>query len=223
MRPDGTEHGADPARRSDRPVAARPVAVALRVADPELRARLARLLDAAPELELVAAETTARRADALLTDRPPAAGGGGAAQTPSALVLAADSAAREAALRAGARGVLPPDAEDEQLVAATIAVARGLVVRPAEVRGEAPFPPSVPLAIPDTAASTAEPIPALTPREREVLALLAAGAANKVIARRLGVSFHTAKAHVASVLAKLGASSRADAVARGIRAGLVLL
>jgi DNA-binding NarL/FixJ family response regulator len=56
-----------------------------------------------------------------------------------------------------------------------------------------------------------------------VLDLLAAGASNKVIARRLNLSFHTAKAHVASVLQKLGASSRADAVARGARAGLVLL
>jgi len=75
------------------------------------------------------------------------------------------------------------------------------------------------------AGRTAEPAPAggLTPREREVLALLAAGASNKVIARRLGMSFHTAKAHVAAVLHKLGAASRADAVARGARAGLVLL
>ena len=63
----------------------------------------------------------------------------------------------------------------------------------------------------------------LTRREREVLDLLAAGASNKVIARRLGLSFHTAKAHVAAVLQKLGAGSRADAVARGARAGLVLL
>ncbi len=56
-----------------------------------------------------------------------------------------------------------------------------------------------------------------------MLALLADGASNKVIARRLGLSFHTAKAHVAAVLQKLGAGSRADAVARGARAGLVLL
>jgi DNA-binding NarL/FixJ family response regulator len=67
------------------------------------------------------------------------------------------------------------------------------------------------------------PAGGLTPREREVLALLADGASNKVIARRLGLSFHTAKAHVAAVLQKLGAGSRADAVARGARAGLVLL
>jgi two-component system, NarL family, nitrate/nitrite response regulator NarL len=90
--------------------------------------------------------------------------------------------------------------------------------------GLIPPPPATTAAAAPVVMVAAEPAAgSLTPREREVLALLAAGAANKVIARRLGVSFHTAKAHVASVLAKLGASSRADAVARGVRAGLVLL
>jgi DNA-binding NarL/FixJ family response regulator len=56
-----------------------------------------------------------------------------------------------------------------------------------------------------------------------VLDLLAAGASNKLIARQLGLSFHTVKAHVAAVLDKLGAASRADAVARGARQGLVML
>jgi DNA-binding CsgD family transcriptional regulator len=67
------------------------------------------------------------------------------------------------------------------------------------------------------------PSASLTRREREVLDLLAAGASNKLIARRLGLSFHTVKAHVAAVLDKLGAASRADAVARGARQGLVML
>ncbi|WP_431267114.1 helix-turn-helix domain-containing protein [Dankookia sp. P2] len=83
------------------------------------------------------------------------------------------------------------------------------------------LPPS---ALATLAGREAVPVEAgLTRREREVLDLLAAGASNKVIARRLNLSFHTAKAHVASVLQKLGAGSRADAVARGARAGLVLL
>jgi DNA-binding CsgD family transcriptional regulator len=64
---------------------------------------------------------------------------------------------------------------------------------------------------------------ALTPRELEVLALLAAGASNKWIARRLGISVHTAKFHVAGVLEKLSAHSRAEAVAVAARLGLVLL
>jgi DNA-binding NarL/FixJ family response regulator len=65
--------------------------------------------------------------------------------------------------------------------------------------------------------------PSLTPRESEVLALLADGASNKVIARRLEISPSTAKFHVASLLGKLGARSRLDAVAIGMRLGLVLL
>ena len=64
---------------------------------------------------------------------------------------------------------------------------------------------------------------ALTRREFEVLALMAEGASNKAIARRLGISVHTAKFHVAAILGKLGAATRTEAVALGIRRGLVLL
>ena len=64
---------------------------------------------------------------------------------------------------------------------------------------------------------------ALTARELEVLALLAEGASNKLIARRLGISAHTAKYHVASLLEKLDAVSRADAVAHAARIGVLHL
>ncbi len=64
---------------------------------------------------------------------------------------------------------------------------------------------------------------ALTPRETEVLRLIAEGASNKVIARSLGISVHTAKFHVGAVVAKLGARGRADAVARALRAGVLML
>jgi len=63
----------------------------------------------------------------------------------------------------------------------------------------------------------------LTPRELEVLAAIADGASNKMIARRLGISFHTVKFHVASILEKLDAESRAEAVAEAARRGLVML
>src|SRR5216683_2649955 len=63
----------------------------------------------------------------------------------------------------------------------------------------------------------------LTRREREVLQMLAAGLANKEIAARLAISDHTVKFHVASILGKLGASTRTEAVSAGIRRGLVLL
>ena len=63
----------------------------------------------------------------------------------------------------------------------------------------------------------------LTPREAEVLALLAEGASNKLIARRLGISVHTAKFHVAQVLDKLDAPGRAGAVAHAARRGVIHL
>ena len=62
---------------------------------------------------------------------------------------------------------------------------------------------------------------ALTAREREILELVAEGANNRVIAARLAISRHTVKFHVASILAKLGAGSRAEAVALALRAGLL--
>ena len=65
--------------------------------------------------------------------------------------------------------------------------------------------------------------PALTPREVEVLALLAEGASNKAIARRLGISVHTAKFHVGQVLDKFDATGRTDAVAHAARRGVLHL
>ena len=79
-----------------------------------------------------------------------------------------------------------------------------------------------------SAVATGEPrgeggAPALTPREREVLALLAEGASNKLIARRLGISVHTAKFHVGQVIDKLDATGRTDAVATAARIGVIHL
>jgi len=63
----------------------------------------------------------------------------------------------------------------------------------------------------------------LTPREIEVLSLLAEGASNKAIARRLGISVHTAKFHVGSLIDKLDAVGRTDAVAHAARLGVIQL
>ena len=63
----------------------------------------------------------------------------------------------------------------------------------------------------------------LTPREHDVLALMAEGASNKAIARRLGISVHTAKFHVGSILDKLDATGRTDAVAHAARRGVIEL
>jgi DNA-binding CsgD family transcriptional regulator len=74
---------------------------------------------------------------------------------------------------------------------------------------------------PTSAAATAAGL--FTPREAQVLELLAEGASNKAIARRLGISIHTAKFHVAHVLDKLDATGRADAVVHAARLGLLML
>ena len=75
----------------------------------------------------------------------------------------------------------------------------------------------------NAARATEEWTEPLTKREREVLQMLAAGLGNKEIAAKLNISDHTAKFHVGSILGKLGAASRTEAVALGIRRGLVLL
>jgi DNA-binding CsgD family transcriptional regulator len=73
----------------------------------------------------------------------------------------------------------------------------------------------------DDAAVLARSESGITPREIEVLGLLAEGLANKEIAARLGFSAHTAKFHVESILRKLSAANRAEAVKEGIRQGLI--
>jgi DNA-binding NarL/FixJ family response regulator len=69
----------------------------------------------------------------------------------------------------------------------------------------------------------APPSVELTPRELEVLGLMAEGLANKGIADRLTISEHTVKFHVTAVMAKLGAQSRTEAVTRATRVGLITL
>ncbi len=120
-----------------------------------------------------------------------------------------------AALRAGVRAILPSDTSSGQLAASIEAVTAGLVVMlPSEV--EALFPA--------TAAAVSPPLAEpLTRREREILQMLAAGLGNKEIAVRCAISEHTVKFHVASILGKLGVSSRTEAVTVGIRRGIVLL
>jgi DNA-binding NarL/FixJ family response regulator len=123
------------------------------------------------------------------------------------------------AMRAGARGVLPRDASVEEIVAALEAAAVGLATMPAELADELASGTRTPMATRERTPST-QP---LTRREIEVLGMLAEGLANKNIAARLQISEHTVKTHVASILTKLDAFSRAEAVAIGARQGLILL
>ena len=77
--------------------------------------------------------------------------------------------------------------------------------------------------LPDKSEMPVPPVEELTPRELEVLGLLAEGLANKAIAYRLDISEHTVKFHVNSILSKLGAQSRTEAVIYATRLGLILL
>jgi len=121
------------------------------------------------------------------------------------------------ALRAGVRAVLPTQVTRDQLLAALNAAMAGLVItHPSELPAWIPEPS---FASPSVSELT-EP---LTPREREVLQMLASGLVNKEIAAKLAISEHTVKFHVASILGKLGAATRTEAVSLGIRHGLVLL
>ena len=109
----------------------------------------------------------------------------------------------------GAQGVLPGDASAEQIEAAIRAVAAGLVVRPAG----APQPSFDAMPEPGSAM--------LTPREAEVLGAIGNGLSNKAVARQLGISQHTVKFHVESLMRKLGVASRAEAVHKGLRQHLI--
>jgi DNA-binding NarL/FixJ family response regulator len=118
------------------------------------------------------------------------------------------------------RAVLPRTVDSDELLAAITAVAKGYMVLPRRILA----------GLLDGESDPAERLdrsgvgpPALTPRELEVLVAMADGASNKAIARRLGISFHTAKFHVAAILAKLDADSRTEAVTKAAQSGLVML
>jgi DNA-binding NarL/FixJ family response regulator len=130
-----------------------------------------------------------------------------------ALALSPDESSAIEALSAGARGAAYRDVGADALAAALRATVLGMVVVD-EKLASAVLRPRI------AAAAPQEP---LTPRELEVLQLLAQGLSNKQIADRLGVSEHTAKFHVNAIIGKLGAQTRTEAVVQAVRLGLVLL
>jgi len=137
----------------------------------------------------------------------------------TALVILADDLQQEwaiEALRSGVRAVLPREATANEIVAAVAAAAAGLVVLHPDLMDALLPVPSTSRTLPIS------PAQALTPREIEVLSMLAEGLGNKTIARRLGISEHTVKFHVGSIFSKLNASSRTEAVTLGARQGLIL-
>ena len=132
--------------------------------------------------------------------------------SPAMIALSDDPAGLwiPATRRLGLRAVLPLHTTAQELAGAVRAVAAGLLVLHPEVLARSTAG--------DTAIASGTP---LTPREREILELMADGANNRIIASRLAISRHTVKFHVAAILAKLGAGTRTEAVALALRGGLL--
>jgi DNA-binding NarL/FixJ family response regulator len=191
-----------------------PIRVALRIADRALRARIAAACDDA-DFDIAGPGAAGGDADIVLADRP---------VTTAAPVIALAPGASAETWRCDLRAVVPADIDGATLGAVIAVVAAGLAVMARSnlsAHYDAPF--SGAWADGPERADGDEAQAALTPREREVLALLAEGASNKAIAHALAVSIHTAKFHVASLTEKLGASGRLEAVAIAIRSGLVMV
>jgi DNA-binding NarL/FixJ family response regulator len=190
---------------------------------PALRAGLQSLLSSDPSLEPVAAErvwlgSDAGRAPAVivvdfsagepeelltLSEAFPAA---------PLVLVGADPAGDGPGLSGVPVAYLPSDVDAEALAAAVHAAAAGLIAIDPVLAGAAGIHAHARNPVADDA---------LTPREREVLLLVAEGLPNKAIARELGISEHTAKFHVGSLLGKLGAASRTEAVTIATRRGLL--
>jgi len=108
-------------------------------------------------------------------------------------------------------GLLPRSVSPAQLDAALRAVAAGLLVRWSGATPSEGF------------HAARDDTPLLTPREAEILTLVGQGMSNKAVARALGISVHTVKFHLEALFAKLDATSRAEAVAKGLRGGVIEL
>jgi two-component system, NarL family, response regulator YdfI len=139
---------------------------------------------------------------------------------PAVVVLTDDTHGTWAAeaLRTGVQAILPRQAHAREIVAAIEAAAVGLVVLHRDtIESLLPMLSSAPRGLPGSSQQ------ALTPREIEVLNMLAEGLGNKAIAWRLGISEHTVKFHLGSIFTKLNAASRTEAVTLGIRQGLIMV
>lgn len=164
------------------------------------RAGLESLLESSGDIHLADSPS---QADVVLLDEPPDRLG--AAPT----VLLSDELLTSRMLRLGVHAILPREAAPEQIVAALYAASAGLIAVTLESSSSI---------VPAASESMVE---TLTPREMETLEMLAEGLSNKQIAARLSISEHTAKFHVNSILGKLDAATRTEAVMRGIRTGLL--
>jgi DNA-binding NarL/FixJ family response regulator len=181
----------------------------------ELAERVRMMLIEWPGIEIVDAEN-GRMPQVRITD-------GAEELAPNVPVLVLTEASGVmVALEAGASAVLSEHADGDILCAAIRAAAQGLITLSAEFRDHLVGASGPRSALESDVEDEPPPIE-LTARELQVLRLLAEGASNKSIARRLGITPHTVKFHVASIVAKLGATGRTDAVAKAMRLGLVMI
>ena len=168
------------------------------------RAGFESLLEGDERIEVV---DSPLEADVILREELPAA-----PETPGTvpIVVVTDGPVSPRAFHSGVRAILSREAAPEQIAAALYAVCAGLIAMPAESSSLVMH-----------AGRPGVEVETLTPREMEALEMLAEGLSNKQIAARLNISEHTAKFHVNSILSKLHAETRTEAVIRGIRSGLV--
>jgi DNA-binding NarL/FixJ family response regulator len=202
------DQGSDPSRT---------ILVAILIGEPVVADRIERSLGEHADLRIVPCD---QRADVVISDAPLDRQFVHQVGTP--LILIGDHDDMVDAISGGAAGVVRSDFESRELALVVEAVARGLAVMPAAVLDDG-LDGRMPNGRGGDDAGPDQNRPTLTPREAEVLALVAAGASNKVIARKLDISIHTAKFHVASILGKLDATGRADAIAQAARLGLLML
>ena len=193
------------------------VAVELSIGDPELGARVYDALADRRGFEIVATDGGGSKPAVLITDAPDNFAGD--LDEAVAVLVLAPAAEALAALRMGATAVLPTDADAAALRATVRAAALGLTTLSGAVRHHLVDG----LGRHEIESDADAPTVALTARELQVLRLMAEGASNKTIARRLGITPHTAKFHVAAIAGKLDASGRTDAVAKAMRLGLVMV
>jgi DNA-binding NarL/FixJ family response regulator len=184
----------------------RQIRVALDVADHALRADLADTCEDA-DIGVADADEPIEDADVVLADRP--------VETAAPVIVLVSGKPPEA-WPADVRAVVPADVDAATLAAVITVVAAGYALASRKDGADEDT-----WADPRDGADELSFV--LTPRERQVLALLAEGASNKAIAHALTISVHTAKFHVASLIEKLGAHGRLEAIAIAIRAGLVMV
>lgn len=157
---------------------------------------------------------------------------GEAGDAPAFVVVGAEESGwvRDALGAGIVRALLPRGASGVEIVAAIAAVSAGLVALDPETFHTLLSAQSRATDGPDAAETSDRrllrdetELDALTPREREVLDMLAEGLSNKEIAWRMNISEHTVKFHVASIFARLNVSTRTEAVTQGIRRGLIMM